>query len=184
MPAPIPIPVRRVIFNRWKKGQTPTEIAQALGLSARTTANLVKRFRDKGEAGIETSYDKNGPRMTAQQQRIRQQAETLRRQHPGWGSEVLRIKLKAVVADADLPCSRTIRKWLADSDLSMHTKEAPRVINRPPSAGYPHECWQLDAAEEIELANGGYACWVRLVDEYTGAFLTTRVFPPQEIQHG
>src|SRR5262249_3494228 len=45
-------------------------------------------------------------------------------------------------------------------------------------AAAPHDTWQMDAVEQLRTADGQGACWLRLVDEYTGAFLGTTVFPP------
>src|SRR5205814_3520080 len=45
-------------------------------------------------------------------------------------------------------------------------------------ATQPHEIWQVDASERIPLANRQQVCWLRVVDEASGAVLGTAVFPP------
>src|SRR5262249_55120771 len=40
----------------------------------------------------------------------------------------------------------------------------------------PHEVWQMDACEQIPLGNGQRVCWLRGVDECSGAILWTEVF--------
>src|SRR5262249_29502101 len=48
----------------------------------------------------------------------------------------------------------------------------------------PHAAWEVDAAEQMVLANGSEASWLRVVDECSGAFLQTRVFPPRAVGRG
>src|SRR5262249_869928 len=43
-------------------------------------------------------------------------------------------------------------------------------------AGEPHEVWQMDAAERTALRSGQQVSWLRLIDEASGAVLSSRVF--------
>jgi hypothetical protein len=45
-------------------------------------------------------------------------------------------------------------------------------------ASQAHDIWQMDAVEQLRLGSGDGVCWLRLVDEYSGAVLATTVFPP------
>src|SRR5947199_254295 len=65
---------------------------------------------------------------------------------------------------------------------------APAPAGRPrredaPRATAPHQTWQMDACEHLRLLQGE-ACWLRLIDEYTGAVLLTVVFPPGLLGQG
>src|SRR5437763_1765721 len=51
-------------------------------------------------------------------------------------------------------------------------------------AGRPHQTWQIDAAELIPLRDRRLVCWLRIVDEATGAVLKTAVFPPRTLDPG
>ena len=44
--------------------------------------------------------------------------------------------------------------------------------------------WQVDAAEDVGLAGGAHASWLRIADEFTGAVLLTVVFPPRAVELG
>lgn len=55
---------------------------------------------------------------------------------------------------------------------------------RPARAARPHEVWQLGASERVRPRGGREVCWLRLVDEHTGAFLGTAVFPPRVVAAG
>ena len=69
-----------------------------------------------------------------------------------------------------------------------------RVGTRPPAgrraaastsrAEKPHQTWQIDASEHIRLADGAEVCWLRILDEATGAVLRTDVFPPRLLDSG
>ena len=47
-----------------------------------------------------------------------------------------------------------------------------------------HETWQVDASERIDLANGTQVSWLRIVDEFSGAVLSTVIFPPRGLDFG
>ena len=175
MPKPTPIPVRRAIYQQWQQGRQVPEIAQALGVSPRTVRHLIQRFQERGEAGISTSYSTQGGRWTPERLRVREAAEHLRREHPGWGSTLIAIRLGKQHGLGDVPTPRTIRRWLAQSDLgpAPKSREPPSESSR---AEQPHEVWQMDASEDIQLENGKRVSWLRIVDEHTGAVLATHVF--------
>jgi hypothetical protein len=48
----------------------------------------------------------------------------------------------------------------------------------------PHETWQMDAKEHIQLQNHEEVSWLRLIDECSGAALWTAVFPPGNLGPG
>jgi hypothetical protein len=99
----------------------------------------------------------------------------LRRAHPKWGAEYLRIHLRRM--GHRVPTTRTLQRWLRQAGL------APAPAGRPPRgdpsrAAAPHDVWQIDACERLALMKGE-ASWLRIVDECSGAVLATVVFPPR-----
>jgi hypothetical protein len=52
-----------------------------------------------------------------------------------------------------------------------------------PRAERPHQGWQTDASEDLRLQGKQRACWLRVVDECSGAFLKTLVFPVARWEH-
>ena len=175
MPAPLPLPVRRIIRQRARRGQTAATIAQALRLCPRTVRQLVRRFGSDSES-IEPSYGP-GPGRPAEQHPLFAKALALREQHPTWGAGYIRVRLGDEYGRAGLPCERTLQRWFRQQ------KQPPAPPGRrPPSvsdrATAPHEIWQMDAVEQLRLGSGEGVSWLRLVDEYSGGFLGTTVFPP------
>src|SRR5262249_34516179 len=105
-----------------------------------------------------------------------------RRDHPRWGSEMIRLEL----ADrhGGLPCARTIRRHLRQAGLQPAPAGRPPAPSpRLPRAEQPHQGWQIDACEQLRLRGGRRVCWLRVVDECSGAFLQTVVFPVPRWEH-
>jgi hypothetical protein len=64
VPKPIAIPLRQGVYDLWMQDWTATRIAEHLRLPVRSVRNLIKRFKELGEAGIEPSYA-TGPKPTS-----------------------------------------------------------------------------------------------------------------------
>jgi hypothetical protein len=184
MPKPIPVPIRRLIFTRMQDGQPPTQIARELGLALRTTENLCRRFRDRGEAGIRPDYHAPAHQPHAYAAEVRSGVLAYRRDHPRWGAGWIRVVLAQEHPEMPVPAERTVRGWLQAAGLGpppQATRSERRVYHR---ATRPHECWQIDAAEKVPLADGSTVSWLRIVDECSGAVLATAVFPPRLLVAG
>jgi hypothetical protein len=100
----------------------------------------------------------------------------LRQEHSRWGSERIRLELQDQF-DA-VPGSRTLRRHLHRAGLQPAPAGCLPHTDRPvvPRAERPHQGWQTDAAEDLRLKGKQRACWLRVVDECSGAFLQTVVF--------
>jgi len=177
MPAPIPTPLRRLIRLRAGRGETAAAIARALRLSPRTVRHLLQRWRDPANP-LEPAY-KPGSGRPASDHPLRARALALRQQHPTWGAGYIRVRLAEENETAALPSERTLQRWFRREGLS------PAAGGRRPADGKSagraaasHDTWQMDAAEQLRTADGQGVSWLRLVDEHTGAFLGTSLFPP------
>lgn len=180
MSRPTPIALRRAIRSRARKGQTPAQISAELGIPERTVRRLLARFRDQGDAGIGPGYRAGQYHRSSDEATAREAALVLRRNHPKWGAGFIRVHLKE--SGYEVPSTRTIQRWLRAAGLTS----APP--GRPPRSNYcraraPHDVWQMDAAERLDLKHG-QASWLRITDECTGAVLWTAVFPPRSLGAG
>ena len=175
MPAPLPPTIRRLILLRSRRGQTAAVIARALHLRPRTVRHLLRRWRDPANP-LGPSY-RPGPGRPAEDHPLRARALALRQEHPTWGAGYIRVRLAAEADAATVPSERTLQRWF------RHERHPPAPPGRRSAtaagrAAAPHDTWQMDAVEQLRTADGQGVCWLRLVDEYTGAFLGTTVFPP------
>ena len=180
MPAPLPLPLRRLLQRRARRGQTAATIARALGLCPRTVRQLLQRFAEQPQR-LEPAY-RPGPGRPADHP-LYGQALALRQQHPTWGAGYIRVRLADTADPAALPSERTLQRWFR---RQQPLPAAPGL--RPPAAAdrsaAPHDTWQMDAVEQLRLGSGQGVSWLRLVDEYSGAFLGTTVFPPLPLGAG
>lgn len=175
MARPLPLPVRQSVFHRWQAGDSVAAIASDLHLAPRTVQRLARRFRQRGQRAVYPDYRPRRPRRQTWAA-ARRAALALRREHPHWGAPLIRVLLRHRFADADLPCPRTLQRWLRHAGLGPAPKGRRPVLASYHRADHPHAVWQMDAAEQLPLASGQRVSWLRLVDEHTGAVLQTTVF--------
>lgn len=153
-------------------------------MSLRTAQRLCARFEQRGADGIAPDYPRCGQHQAAATAAHLVEAVChTRRQHPRWGSEMIRLELAE--HDDTLPSARTLRRHLHHAGLQPAPAGRTLAPPRPhvPRATQPHQGWQTDASEELRLLGQQLACWLRVVDECSGAFLKTRVFPQARWEH-
>jgi len=179
MPSPIPTVKRRRIQILTQRGATAAAIARELQLSPRTVRHLCRQFQKEGAKALAPAYVPAEPATPTESIR---RALFLHEEHPSWGAPYLLIRLRQMHRDLeDLPSVRTLQRW-------MHRqRQPPAPPGRKPTstritAQRPHEVWQMDAVEQLRLANGQQVSWLRWVDEFTGAVLGTVVFPPGDLR--
>ena len=178
MPAPVPVPIRESLWARHLRGATASELAEAFALPPRAVRDLLRRGRIRGPEGLAPDRPAPGPRP---EHPARAAALLLRHEHPAWGGGLIRVMLKRQGIDP-LPSGRTILRRFAAAGLGpVIPGRRPRQLPGLPAGG-PHDTWQVDAAEDIPLADGSHASWLRIVDEFTGAVLLTVIFPPREME--
>jgi hypothetical protein len=182
MPAPVPLPIRHAMWHRWQQGATAPELSQAFDVAPRTARGLLQRWRARGEGGLAPDPTRPRDRPPPPRHPAFEPALGLRRDHPAWGAGLIRVYLQER-GTQPLPSERTLQRWFQRAGL------APAPPGRRPApsgrrARAPHEVWQVDAAEEIPLGTGARVCWLRIVDEASGAVLHTAVFPPRALERG
>jgi transposase len=183
MPKPVPVPIRQKLWERSQQGEGSASLAAAFDLCPRTVRHLLKRFRDRGEAGLATDYRPPPRPAHAKPEAIRQAVTAKRLEHPSWGAGLIRVALVQERPEVAWPGVRTMQKWLRQAGLG------PAPPGRRPGrtrdrAGRPHQTWQIDACEQIGLKGDQKVSWLRVVDEATGAVLGTTVFPPRLLDPG
>ena len=184
MPPPIPVPVRQLIIQRAKQGQSAGLIASSLGLASRTVRRLVQRVRRQGPNALATSYPRRPYSHPPQFRALVEEALQLRRAHPTWGAGLVRVLLRRHYPAASLPAERTLQRWFRRAGLipaPSGRRSGPSSYCRAPQ---PHDVWQMDAADQVALQNGTQVCWLRIADECSGAVLETTDFPPGVLERG
>src|SRR5262245_8478638 len=183
MPRAIPVPVRRALWQRAQLGEPTKALAGAFGLPPRTVRSLCRRFRLQGPEPIAPRYQPPPPPPPARAAECVAPVCQTRRDHPGWGAGLILVVLREQPLHRPLPSERTAQRWLRRAGL------APAPKGRRPGANTerataPREVWQMDGADCLGLATGQQVCWLRVVDEFTGAALRTTVVPPEALEPG
>ena len=182
MPRAIPVPIRRRIWQHLQRGLSAAAIARLLQLPASTVRDLARRWRHDGSAGLPPDYQCCGRPAAPSPAPLFDLVCQLRRLHPSWGAGYLRVRLCAGHGPA-VPSVRTLQRWLARAGLGPAPPGRPANVDLgPPRATAPHQRWQVDAVEQLPLANGQQVSWLRVMDECSGAALGTVVFPREPFQ--
>jgi hypothetical protein len=107
----------------------------------------------------------------------------LRQEHPSWGAGFIRVRLQQRHPGDSLPGERTLQRWFRRARQPAAPPGRKPPAARAAAAG-PHDVWQMDAAEQVPLADGRQISWLRWVDEFSGAVLDAVVFPPGPLVAG
>ncbi|MCY7350877.1 MAG: hypothetical protein LH606_09435 [Cytophagaceae bacterium] len=158
-----------------EQGQTLADISQHLQMPFATVRNLSARYKQQGHLGV--GYGNCGPKQPTSEALLHRVSLWLKRHHAGWGAPLIRLKLLARYGPDRTPSVRTLQRWFGQQHLTK-----PRQQPRQPSIGQAkavHNIWQVDAKENLMLADGCPACYLTITDEHSGAGLEALVFPPQ-----
>jgi hypothetical protein len=177
MPRAIPVAIREQLCQRHRRGEPTAILAAAYGVSPRAVRALCRRLRLGGPDALRPRYHAPPAPPHAKPPECREAVIQLRREHPTWGAAWLLTVLKQRCPGRSWPAPRTAQRWLQAAGLNPAPRGRRPASNAGRAAG-PHEVWQMDGAECIRLANGEQVCWLRIVDELTGAALQTTIFPP------
>jgi transposase len=173
MPAALPLETRQAIVNRRHQGETFRQIADELGVGYDTVRNIWHRWQQTGN--LQPNYQACahlGPRCPAE---IYEAALTLKRDHPRWGAGVIRVMLSETYAG--VPSVRTLQRWFRQAGLGR-TPRLQQTRSTVQRGQEVHAVWAIDAKEQIQLADGSWACWLTITDEASGAILQATAFPP------
>ena len=178
MPGPIENQIREAIVRRHQNGETLRSISDELKLSYETVKHLWQHWLKTGH--IEPNYERAKIRGTRQYRAIYEQVIELKREHPRWGAQLIRMELEKA-ALKPLPNVRTIQRWFREAGVNRSASVQQQRVKTVQRGQRVHEVWAVDAKEAIHLKDGSWASWLVISDEASGAVLTTQVFPPKEL---
>lgn len=178
MPRAIDHVIRDALWRaHQQEGLAAGVLAPRFDLRPRAVQNLLRQARLNDGVMPAAAYHRPDPAPERYADSpVFLQAQALRREHPDWGADLILVVLAEQFPQPELPCSRTLRRWFAQLGLS------PALPGRRPLPVYRratavHQTWQGDATDQVALADGSLASCFRCVDECSGAFLGSRVFP-------
>ena len=139
---------RKQFLAEYESGQwTMTELCRAHGITRPTGYELVRRWQDEGEAGLEDRS--RAPRRHPNQTPAAIEATVLqlRRERPRWGPRTLRARLYERQPEVSWPAASTIGTLLDREGLTVARRKRRRV---PPytqplaAATKPNRLWCAD----------------------------------------
>ena len=187
---PLTTAEKQRIYAEKVRGRSLPAIAAALGCSLATARKWWRFARDHGRQALHEPRRGRGASgvLSRCAPVVKEQALTLKRDHPSWGPDRV---LGELLSDPSLTGLRLpSRSRLA---VLFHTA-CPELVARrrhppsPPAAPIAptavHECWQLDCQEAIVLAEGHRASICTIRDPVGAAILVSHAFDVSGTQRG
>lgn len=169
---------RKQIDKLRKQGYSRLEISEKLGLPFYTVRTLCRRFA-VGES-LMPDYSRCGVTSPITE-KIRKASVRMKKQHPTWGAGYIKIELESRYPTYRIPSESTLRGYFRVAGVAtpMKKRRVRYTTEREQWAGTEHHVWQVDSVEKQRLRNGKPVSWMSVVDEYSGALLAGKHFPPQ-----
>lgn len=169
--------LRQIIVARYKEGATVSSLSRDFKLSRSTVYTFIKRASSLGESSLEPHYCNCGRPRRDGGDFIYRAVRCMRNWHPSWGSQKIRAEILRLRPELSLPHYRTFTRWFHwNNQIELRPQSIlPKSI--PKQAQQIHEGWQIDAKEEMELADGSKNCWLNITDEYSSTVIDPIVFP-------
>ena len=179
MPAALPIHLRQSIISQKESGKSLLQIAQSLKLSYSTVLGIW-RFYETHQA-ISPNYSACGPQQYRYYRAYRFSIR-LKKKYPEWGAPFILTLLAERYPNESFPSPRTLQKWFKKNHLQKPPVVRPRPQAQNQKVLNVHDCWQIDAKENIHLKDGTKACYLTTVDVKSGIALGTPLFSHRQNQ--
>lgn len=135
---------RRAVRLYLEEGIDAELVSKELGLKSKTVWAWVRRYREKGEAGLRSS--RKGIRISTGNQPVRDRIIELKRENPLHGVKRISQTLRRLFCLEASP--ETVRRHLKRTDLGTlkvrKARRKPKVPQRRFEAATPNQMWQSD----------------------------------------
>lgn len=167
-----------------KEKQPFAQLCRQFGISRQLGYKWRARFAEEGRRGLQDR--RRGPTQSAQPQaeQWRQKALRMRRAHPHWGGEKIRVKLAEKYGRRRLPSARSLERWFRQAGL---IKRRPQRARQGPVVAHPgltcarrrHQVWTVDFKGWYRTADGQRQEPLTIRDMWTRYVLAIRLLPDQ-----
>ena len=177
MAPPLDYPIRLEVIRLRKAGYSLRKISSTLSISYQSVQTLCSRYSLNEESGLAPRYSSCGRPGPKQTDLCFRAARWLKYLHPKWGAPFIRALLVLRYPDHRIASIRTLQRWFRQAGLNEPRLARPPSVGRPPKASFVHQTWEIDAKERLVLSSGESACYLSIVDQYSGSLLSAHVFP-------
>jgi hypothetical protein len=179
---------RQQIVMLAEQGHSYAHISQQTGWSYETVRQVCRRYKRDGPVTLSPQplgRPSTGP-LSSFTPLVRFAVLKLKRQHPGWGPDVIGAELaqRSWAKGVPLPCSSRIGTYLSQFGLRLLTPRSHKQLSRAqpsgPAAAVVHGCWQLDVDEGVSLPGYGRVNVLNMVDHTSGIKIGAALFPASQ----
>jgi len=176
MPDALREAVRQEIWRQRSTGTSRSEMARNLAISRKSVTRILAR----GVEGLTPRYARCGRNGREYAEAVRAAAISLKRDHPGWGAQVIQLELKTREGNPTrLPGKRTLQNWFRTAGVVLKREHKPASVRT--HGRRVHEGWEIDAKEQVTLGEHSTASVMMAVDEASGALVAAASFPPRAL---
>lgn len=177
MPRALSLALRKQIILLHQQHQPCTSICLQVQVSLNCVRRLLRRYKADPALNLEPAYQHCGSHKPTSEPELLRAGLWLKRLHPLWGAPLIFFYLKEHFKEQLVPAVRTLQRWFRKKGLNAPHEHRPPAISGTAKA--PHNIWQVDAKERLQLSSGEAACYLTIADEHSGACLAALVFPLQ-----
>lgn len=162
------------MVQRHQEGASYHTLAQHYGLNYYTVRKWCRRYRQQGWDGLKLPRQTIPRPLSRFHPLVRYVLLKLKRQHPGWGLDKLRLELqrRPSLQAGRLPKRSSLHSYLRRFYPRLR-HHRPAITHRPqPScerASSVHECWQIDFKGEVIFPQLGKVKPFKVCDEFSSA---------------
>ncbi len=170
------------IYRGKQRGKTLAELASEVDCSLECVRKWWRVGRDRGLEGLRAERRSRGPsgRLSQFDPRISERALQLKRAHPGWGADRVRVEFgeDPELCQLRLPSRSSLSGFFKQRcpECLAKRKRRPKPEPQPPKVTGVHECWELDSQEKILLQDGEIATVCNIRDPVGAAMIASRAF--------
>lgn len=168
------IVLRQKIVSSYKKGVRISELSRTYNVSRGSIYSYIKLYDASGETGLKPSYFNCGRKSLTASNLVYRIVRCFRTWHPNWGADKIRAEILRLRPNMSLPKVRTIHRWLVRNGQVKRRTKLPSDHKK--WAKSLHEGWQVDAKEDMKVADASKNCWLNIVDEHSGTVISPPVF--------
>ena len=169
---------REYIYLRKQAGASHAEVAKELGCSPETIRKRWKAYR-REKADTKRGRPRSGILSTYPDE-ISHKAIEIKMAHPHWGPANVLLELHSNFGDTQirLPSSSRLSALFKAQcpQVIQHRRKHPEPAGPPSPILYVHQCWQIDAKENIRLENNEIASIMNIRDPAGALMIASQAF--------
>ncbi len=177
----VSIPFRIAYMKRHEKGESLKSIATQENISYSSLKLWWRRYKKQGVKGLQLQYHNCGKwkkEHSSFSPLIIRSIRWLKYKHRAWGAQYILTILEERYPTLTKPKERTVQTWFIKWDLTTERPKKYSILShhKLPKVTYCHQRWQVDAKEQIRLRDATDACYLTVIDVFSGAILAAVVF--------